>query len=86
MPGKLGAMNLDPAKMASAGMAPGKDWRESVSTELSLTMDRLVDIRPIDIKTVDILTGGKLSSIKVANIDPKYWPVRSSSRREGNGF
>ena len=33
MPGKLGAMNLDPAKMASAGMAPGTDWQIGFSPE-----------------------------------------------------
>ena len=32
------------------------------------------------------MTGGKMLSIKVANMDLIYWSVRSSSRKGGDGI
>ena len=45
-------------------------------------------LNKVDIIYVDILTGVNLSSILVAysNIDLVYWPVRSCSRRGGDGI
>ncbi len=34
---------------------------------------------------MDILTGGNLIAVKVANMDPIYWSVRSSKRRVDDG-
>jgi len=40
MPGKLGGMNLDPTKMAAAGMAPGLDGKLGINMEAIKMMNR----------------------------------------------